>query len=927
MPVTETLQGLGEWSLNLSPETPQAILDALTYFGHVAIHAGAVDPRVARDSLLLDSRYVGVYRGSGQNEKLRTLKGVGMAFWLGDEDSKGYVFETPLSVNGLFNVVIPQLLPPSVTAGTIFNVPKTFDFTFQYVSPREALNYVCSTLECAWRINGDGSVDAGLESDLFTVVPEAALVRNERAGKDMFLTAFPGVLATEQDLNDFTTRTVLLANGSEGSVVTATADINPTKNPYKDLFGNAVKLTRMISESETDPTNAPARAQLQLNRFSDTRNAITLSTEDYDLKGDVAVGDYLWVFDPEIGVVDYSNEITFRAERLYPLRLRLTEMSWAVVEGMGVAFRDYNGVWYDLTPYILFESSGSTLTVGGYNRSLTDSGGSMGDRPVQDTSVPGVPTWVTPFVQSVYQSARGESRAQAQLAWTRPNNVDGSTILDGHHFEIRYRTATSPIYPSTHNQISVYTHDQLGLATHQQPISYPAGPWQTLYVPWTDLSALVIDLTPNLPYEAQIRAVDAAKPPNIGNWSALTTWQTTRDTLPPATPAPPTIAASRLAVQMKHTLGRASGGTYNLDLDLHHFEVHGEYEPLFTPSASTLLGKVIANEGMITGQIAAVGSVPIESTAPVYFKVIAVDNDGNKSLPSAAVQATALLVDNAHISDLSVSKVTAGTITATWLMAGMIRTGITGSRMESDANGLRLYNSSNVVTVNLDASTGNATITGTFQSGTAGRRVLINPSGGTVPEIWFEASAGSPRHAYINSLGSGSNDLWLGLNSGPTADSGGFQTSLVLSPGFSMLSYNTVGMPGGPFGSRRGGWVSVNPTDTYVGVNDDSISQEWHYRIDSTGSHYFKGRFAKWQSYGGQGALYVDQVGGSGTSASVSYGATMVTTPYPFTEIQGTSGSPPTASSHAVTARSQTGYSIQYPAGNCDIFVWAIQVQ
>lgn len=901
MSVTEVLQGLGEWNLTLSKDTPKGLLTRLGAFGHVAIHAGVVDPRVARDSLLLDSRYVGVYRGKENSANAYTLRGPGMAFWLGDEEGKGHAIETPLTLNTSFQNWVTALLPPSATAGTIVNVPKTFNYTFQYVTPREALNYLCSTLECAWRINGNASVDAGLESDLFTVIPEAALVR-KGPGKDLFLKAFQGSLKTEMDMADFTTRTVLLANGSEAATVTATANIAPAKNPYKDLFGNAVKLTRFISESDTDATNAPARAQLQLNRFSEEKRAITLSTTDYDLKGDVAVGDYMWVFDPDIGVVDNTNEVMFRGERLYPMRLRLTEMTWAVTEQMGVAFRDMDGNWFDLTPYVEPESGESTLVVGGFYRALGDGdGGSVGSRPIADTSVPAAPTWVTPFVHSVYQSDSGSSRAQVQLKWNRPLNVDGSTILDGDHFEIRFRSSTTPIFPSTHVQMSAFTHAQLAAGTHEQPITYPAGPYRYMSVPWDQLTALLQDLPTNMPYEAEVRAVDSAKPANAGAWSAVTVFQTSADTLPPATPAPPSIAAGRMNVQMTHTLGRSDGGTYNLDADLNHFELHGEYEPLFTPSSTTLLGKVPANNGMIVGKVPAVGSVPIESVLPVYFKVIAVDHDGNKSPASTAVQSTALLVDDAHISSLTVSKVTAGTITANWVNAGVIWSGTEGgARTQQSYIGFEAYNANNQKTFFVEAATGDVTVTGKFQTGlsSVSDRIVIDPQlpiagGGTVPAIAIYDD-GDPNN-YVR-LSTFNTVFHMSVRSRSTEDIVG--------------GVVTFDLPSG------GG-------SAYIGYRTPST---WYYhQVGASGAHRFSGHFGQVHTDGGKSALYVDQIGGSGTSQSFTYGPTMASIPLPFCEIQGTSGSPPTANAHAMTARSTTGATIQYPAGNCDIFIWAIR--
>lgn len=914
MAVTEVLQGLGSWSLTLKANTPVKIRNILKYLGHIVVHTGPINPAVDRDSLLKSSRYTGVLREKSDGDQI-VIGGSSMAYWLGDEDNKGEVFETSQTFNAPFHTVMTALLPDSVVAGTMNNIGSNFvGIIPAFMSPRQAMNYVATTKDAEWRVNGDASVDVGLEAHLY-VVGDAdidCLIERRGHGVDIKMKSFKGNLKTDQHLRDFTTRALLLANGEGDAVATGSADIAPGLNPYKDLLGNSVKLTRIISESTTSDGNADARAQLQLNRFSGTSDSLSLNTSDFDVKGTVSVGDYAWVYDPDTGVVDLAKEVIFRGQRYNPMKLRITELSWPVTSNHSVAYRDPDGVWYDLTKYLETESSDTNIVVGGYSRALGNSGadgGVGGSRPIPNTSVPNAPTWNTPFTQSVYQSPiNGETKAQSELKWFRPTNTDGSTIIDGSHFEIRYRTASTPIFPSTHAQMASFTHVQLALGTHQQPITYTPGAWIVRSVPWDSLSALLQELVANMPYEAQIRAVDTGNPPNSGAWSTLTTWQTSGDTLPPAAPAPPSIAAGRMSVQMTHTLGRADGGTFNLDADLHHFELHGQYEPLFVPSAATLLGKVIANNGMIVSQVAAVGSVPIESVAPVYFKVIAVDNDGNKSPASAAVQTTALLVDDAHISNLTVSKVTAGTITATWVNAGLIYSGTPGAaRSQQSVLGFEAYDAANTRTFFVESATGNVDIVGTFQSGKFGKRLVINPEQTSVPEIWFIPTTGSVRHAYINSVVESGDPqrIWLGLNSGSTSDNGviatGNQSTILLTPNQLWLTSGLAGMPGGP---------SVTPV---------------HYRLDENGTHAFRGSFAKTNADGGLGALYVDLIGGSGTSQSFTYGPTMASAPLPFCEIQGTSGSPPTANAHAMTARSVTGATLQYPAGNCDIYIWAVR--
>lgn len=892
MAITETLQGLGQWAFSLSNSTPKSVLDQLQYFGHVAVTAGKLDPVLAGDALLREARYVGVYQGKTNASDAFDLNGVGMAVWLGDADKKGYVYETPLAVNGDFDDVVPLLLPPSVHAGSIFSPAKTFQFTFQYVSPREALDYMCDTLDCAWRVNGDATLDAGNVEDLFQVIPDSALVRKGDAaeGEDLFLKAFGGALKTDQDVQDFTTRTVLLASGSEGSTVTATADINPALNPYKDRWGNSVVMTRLVSESDTDATNAPARAQLQQNRFSGTRDSISLSTNRYDLKGDVNVGDYMWVEDADIGLVDYDNEVKFRGDVLYPLSLRLTEMTYPITETMGVAFRTGNGTWIDLTPWVLYETGDTTLVVGGYHRSLTGDGGVVGERPTVDTSIPDAPTWVLPFQDSIYQNDIGQTRAQVEVVWLRPNNTDGSPILDLSHYEIRYRTSSIPLFPISHAAMAVYTHDQLAVAgTYDHPITYVPGAYQYATAPADVLRFLLIDLPTNVPYEIEIRAVDAAKPPNAGDWSALEVFQTSGDTIPPSTPAPPSVAASTLAVQVVHELGESGGGTFNLELDLHHLEVHGSVASGFTPDDTTLIGRMPANAGMILGSIPAVATLPLDNIVATYFKVIAVDADGNRSPASTQVSSTADLVDSAHISDLTASKITAGTITAAILMAGRIATALSGQRVDINSNGVEQYDASNVLTSYIRGA--DARFVGEVQSGSSSNRVIINQKSGSVyiPEIRFFPTSGAA-YSYINAPNAGVPTL--GMNSGTTVG-GTRQTTVWLFDTIASMGYSEVGtgnFKGGRVttdadssknerlnssGVRDGGFTWNRNTDWWAGISTPGGNDAF-FRITTDTKITIKGYWDKNNAEGGAAALYMGRDTWNGGSTSIGYGATMI---------------------------------------------------
>jgi hypothetical protein len=801
--ITNSRQAQGSWAINLKAGTPLDVLGRLAYLGHIAISVGRPDPRVSGDSLLKSARYVGPLRKITFSDDGFALSGVGMPVWMGDENDKGPIITDTLFFQGTdFVSTVNQLLAqaPSVKAGNITNAAVGYTGFHQFVTVRKALDFVCSTVTTditdpvEWRVNGDGSVDAGKASTLYQYDPITVIARRE-PGTDMAIRSLPGKAAVDEDIEDYATEVILLGQGEGLGVSSAQAKLDNGQIPYKDIFGNTVRIARTVSQSSTDAANSLVQAQIALNQSANPRDAVTLSTSQFDIEGDLRVGDGVWVYDPAAGLVDSSpqaNEMIFRGERINPVKLRVSELTWPVEAGMSVAFRTPDGQWLDLTDYVAFETGDTTVTVGGYDRSLTNPSGrqeSLGSRAAPNTSVPDVPTFLTTaFVQAVYQSTQfGVTKAQIQLRWIAPHNTDGTTIIDGDHYEIRYRTATGsafrqvastgtpsntvpgaglfpgvatfpgstlvggsaavipPGFPSTWGQCAGLQWDQM--STWAQPIELIAGPWLTAYAAFDTNSLLIQELTPAVPYEFEIRAVDNGVPPNYSQFSDPVEVIMRGDDIPPPTPAPPEVASSLIAIQITHRLGAAAGGTFNLPADMHHFEVHVGPEPLFTASAATLIGKLNANNGMIVSQTPVVGTLNINDTVNIYVRVVAVDEAGNRSNPSVAVQASAQLIDDEHVSNLSVSKVIAGEITADWLVGASIQTAKNGARAGLDAAGLFAYNAQNARCWEVQDATGDMVAYGPLgvpsmriQASTG--NVFLYKTDGVTPAMTLTASAG-----------------------------------------------------------------------------------------------------------------------------------------------------------------------------------------
>ena len=165
MALQQILGKLGQWSIKLRKDAPPGVVAALEWFGHVAVVPGRMDPVEHGDYLLEKgvARYVGILRdvvvSTSEDSAQATLSGVHVSAWVGDEDGKGDVIETPgVTLTGAtFAAAVAALAPASVPVGTIYTgVTGTYTNTHIYQSRRDALDYLCTVLSAGeWRVNND----------------------------------------------------------------------------------------------------------------------------------------------------------------------------------------------------------------------------------------------------------------------------------------------------------------------------------------------------------------------------------------------------------------------------------------------------------------------------------------------------------------------------------------------------------------------------------------------------------------------------------------------------------------------------------------------------------------------------------------------------------------------------------------------------
>jgi hypothetical protein len=361
MPVSERVMALGDWSVTLRADTPKSIRDSLTALGSIVVTPAQIDPTAVSDAgLLATARYTGVCLRPGPQYE---LSGAGMAWWAGDANGHGDVITTAVTLSGVtFQSAVSSLQPTYLEAGDVEAAGGSYTNSFYLVTRRQALDTLCAYFGREWRVNPDLTVDAGSISNLYSATPSAIAVR-KGGGKDLVLTGVESDMAVLLDYDQYATK-VVVAGRSQVGTATGTSH-------FKSPKGDSATLTKLFEASyDAAPGTEADTATNLLNLYnvSTGRRDLTLRSGQYDIRGAVDVGKYLYVYDLDLGLVDTTNQVSYQGQVVFPAKVRVVGMRWPIERGMGVYYRTKasalgSATYVDLSPYVEWETGGSELEV------------------------------------------------------------------------------------------------------------------------------------------------------------------------------------------------------------------------------------------------------------------------------------------------------------------------------------------------------------------------------------------------------------------------------------------------------------------------------------------------------------------------------------------------------------------------------------
>lgn len=381
MTITRRLMKPGAFSVKLRPDTPWDVYgDTINRFDQIVVTANRLLPIEAfsNANILASSIFTGVITKEVTSDQ---LEGHGLDWYLGTPDGYGVGTGSSSSTQGLITTPISQtaatlsawitaLCPPALAVGTVNNSGlSTLTNTYQGLTRREAATSVCTMLGAEYRVNNTGTIDAATPANLFGATPSAIITRNKDA-RDAGLYGIESTgISLTIDVDDYISSAIVVTKGT-GVAATATR-VDGTAG-FRDFAGNPMYVERYIDAPDGLAANASLIAAAALAKFNAERKDLRLSSNTYSVTRFVEPGDYVWVWDQELGLVDSSNQVQFRGGVVQPLLLRVMGLTFPIEEGMGVYVRHATGAgtytYTDITDSVQFETSATVWEVGAPRR-------------------------------------------------------------------------------------------------------------------------------------------------------------------------------------------------------------------------------------------------------------------------------------------------------------------------------------------------------------------------------------------------------------------------------------------------------------------------------------------------------------------------------------------------------------------------------
>ncbi len=352
MPVTERLEDPGSFTIQLDAnEVPFDEIRLMKELGQIIITpASFLHLEMFADSdLLAAARYSGVLLEVEWTDDVISLHGQGPWWYLGDANGNGPTLDADVTYAAatvddiLKSISSGGILPQAISAGTITTTGVgTYTGTF-YASQTclSAVRTVLTTLGMHARINPDWTIDACLATrdEVFTVTSPTVVAVKKGFGADPTYTGIePNAIRNRIDAIRWVSKSIIENVDAAGARSVLSSSVRSVI-PYQDGLGNQLDRAVIQSGPASDDVGFTTFHAQALDQW-DTQKEEEITTDQFDFSGAFQVGDWIYVYAPELGFHDETNQIFYRGLALSPLALQVPFDSWPVVTPeMGVYYR------------------------------------------------------------------------------------------------------------------------------------------------------------------------------------------------------------------------------------------------------------------------------------------------------------------------------------------------------------------------------------------------------------------------------------------------------------------------------------------------------------------------------------------------------------------------------------------------------------
>jgi hypothetical protein len=349
----------GSFEVTLRRDAPDSLWNNFERFGHIVITPQEMEPKlVGGPAVLASARYTGVLLEKVRSTGQMTVSGAGMEWWLGDEEGKGDIYETAVSLsNSTLTAALTSLLPPSITKGTVGTMDVSYTGTHQWETPLEAVRTVTDALAAEFKLQPDGTLDADFNTVLYpTLISPTVMIVRHGSGSDPNYIGVPvSQLVANENARPYASRGVLV---DDTDTLVVGQSRTPVPTQY-DIHGNLIDRTLVLRGGSSNPIPSSVYLTSNMNQHVVFEEQ-TIDTDFYEIiAGTLGVGEGFYCWDPP-SFFNTGNQAWFRGGFAFPEILRLIRADWSLREGMGVYYRPPLATvtvddWLDLTRWVEWE--------------------------------------------------------------------------------------------------------------------------------------------------------------------------------------------------------------------------------------------------------------------------------------------------------------------------------------------------------------------------------------------------------------------------------------------------------------------------------------------------------------------------------------------------------------------------------------------